>query len=533
MKLGKLLYTSFVMLVVLGLTMVSLNIGPAFASSHREAPLISTDPTADGTDVYAFVSPEMTNTVTLIANYIPLEQAAAGPNFYQFDPNVQYEINLDTQGLARANVTYRFTFTTEYRSRDTFLYNTGPVHSLSDANLNVRQFYNLLKINRTFDSNGNFVTGSSQVLVTHAPVAPANIGPRSTPNYEAELATPAITNLAGGGKAFAGPRDDPFFVDLGSAFDLLGLRPLNEAHLIPLSNTTGVDGVSGYNVHTLALQLPISSLGSDNGVIGVWSASKRQQTTVVNQFDGTISHSGVWVGVSRLGMPLVNEVVVPLAFKDVWNFSRPDGDGRFGAAVLAPEMTGLMNLLYPPLVDVPTTDRQDLVSVFLTGVTTPSGNFNQLPLVNASEMIRLNTAIQPSAEPNRLGVIGGDLAGFPNGRRLADDVTDIELRALACAYGALYTVLGDDIGPCNRQTYEVAPNNALTDGLDANDKPFTASFPYMAEPWQGYEATPPTPANAAGMSLGIGFATAGLGLSFLFFYHRRRRVVVEVVEEDK
>ncbi len=527
MKLAKLLYTSFVMLIVIGLAMVSVNIGPALASSHREAPLISNDPAADGTDVYAFVSPELTNTVTLIANYIPLQQPAAGPNFYQFDPTVQYEINLDTQGLARANVTYRFTFRTDYRSRNTFLYNTGQVTSLNDPDLNVRQFYDVTKINRTFDSNGNYVSGSAQVLVTNAPVAPANIGPRSTPNYEANLGQPAITNLTGGGKVFAGPRDDPFFVDLGSAFDLLGLRPLNSAHLIPLSNTVGVDGVSGYNVHTLALQLPISSLGSTNGVIGVWTASKRQQTTVVNQFDGTITRSGGWIGVSRLGMPLVNEVVVPLAAKDLWNFSRPDGDARFLSGVTDPELARLINLLYPPLIDVPTTNRQDLVTVFLTGVTTPSGNFNQLPIVTPSEMIRLNTGVPVTASPNRLGVIGGDLQGFPNGRRLTDDVVDIELRAVACAYGALYTVLGDNIGPCNRQTYENFPNNALTDGLDTNDKAFTSAFPYAASPFQGYEAMPPTSngSEGAGAALGLGFATAGLGLSFLVFYHRRRRVV--------
>lgn len=521
-RLGKVLYTTFVMMTILGLATVGLNIGPALASSHREAPLISTDPAADTTDVYAFVSPEMTNTVTLIANWIPLQQPAAGPNFYQFDPTVQYEINVDTQGLARANITYRFIFRTTYQSRNTFLYNTGVVTSLTDPDLNVRQSYDVIKIMRTFDSNGNFLNGSSQTLVTNAPVAPANIGPRSTPNYEADLAAPAITNLTGGGKVFAGPRDDPFFVDLGSAFDLLGLRPLNAAHLIPLKSGPGVDGVSGYNVHTTALQVPISSLGSGNGVIGVWADAKRQQTRVVNQFDGSITYSGGWIGVSRLGMPLVNEVVVPLLYKDAWNFSRPDGDGRFLGAVTSPEMTGLMNLLYPPLIDVPTSNRQDLVGVFLTGLTTPGGNYNQLPVVTPSEMIRLNTAIPPTASPNRLGAIGGDLAGFPNGRRLGDDVVDIEMRALACAYGAVYTVLGDNIGPCNRQTYEQAPNNALTDGLDANDKPFTSSFPYMAEPFQGYEAMPPT--NESGAALGIGFATAGLGLGLLFFYHRRRRL---------
>ena len=526
MKIAKSLYAAFVMLTILGLVVAGAGYSSSQASSHREAPLISLDPAADTTDVYAFVSPEMSNTVTLVANWIPLQQPAAGPNFYQFDPTVQYEINLDTQGLARANVTYRFEFRTEYRSGNTFLYNTGPVTSLNDTDLNVRQFYNLTKINRTFAPDGQFIGGSSQVLVSNAPVAPANIGPRSTPNYEPDLGQAAVTNIPGGGKVFAGPRDDPFFVDLGSAFDLLGLRPLNMAHAIPLSSTAGVDGVAGYNVHTTAIQVPKSSLGSQNGVIGVWAASKRQAVKVTNQFNGTINYNGAWVGVSRLGMPLVNEVIVPLAFKDLWNFSRPDGDGRFLGGVTDPEIVRLINALYPPVVNAPETNRQDLVTVFLTGVTTPGGNFNQLPTVTASEMIRLNTNIAPAATPNRLGVIGGDLAGFPNGRRLADDVVDIELRALACAYGALYSVLGDNIGPCNRQTHEVSPNNALTDGLDTNERPFTANFPYMAEPYRGYEAMPPTNDPVGALSTGLGFAGAGISLSLIYLYARRRKETV-------
>jgi LPXTG-motif cell wall-anchored protein len=373
---------------------------------------------------------------------------------------------------------------------------------------------------RTFDTTtGQFLTGSSQVLVSNAPVAPANIGPRSTPNYEANLAAPAIRNLAGGGKVFAGPRDDPFYVDLGSAFDLLGLRPLNPAHLIPLGAEDGVDGVAGYNVHTTAIQVPISSLGLQNGVMGVWAASKRQATRVINQFDGTITWSGAWVGISRLGMPLVNEVVVPLAFKDVWNFSRPDGDGRFGAAVTSPEMTGLMNLLYPPLIDTPTTGRDDLVTVFLTGVP----GVNQLPIVTPSEMIRLNTTIPPSAKPDRLGVTAGDNAGFPNGRRLLDDVVDIELRALACSYGVVNQ--SGAFGPCT-PSFNAAPNNILTDGLDANEKPFSSSFPYMAEPYQGYEAQPPTGAGSLGVALaGMGMAAAA------FLVYRRRKHVSAPIEE--
>jgi hypothetical protein len=515
-KIAKTVYAAFVLLIISGLVMSGVGYSTSMASSHREAPLIATDPAADTTDVYAFVSPELSNTVTLVANWIPLQAPYGGPNFHQFDPTVQYEINVDTQGLARANVTFRFEFRTERRSSNTFLYNTGQVTSLNDPDLNVRQFYNVTKIMRTFDANGNFITGTSQVLATNVPVAPANIGPRSTPNYEADLGQPAITNLAGGGKVFAGPRDDPFFVDLGSAFDLLGLRPLNEAHLIPLSNTTGVDGVGGYNVSTTAIQVPKSSLGSTNGVIGVWSASKRQATRVINQFNGNITYSGAWVGVSRLGMPLVNEVVVPLAFKDVFNFSRPDGDGRFLGAVTAPEMVGLINLLYPPVIDAPTTGRDDLVTVFLTGIP----GVNQLPIVTGSEMIRLNMNIPPSANPNRLGVTGGDNAGFPNGRRLLDDVVDIELRALACAYGVVNQSAA--FGPCT-PSYNQFPNNAITDGLDANDRPFTASFPYMAEPWQGYEGGPPySPDMGGALATGLGFAGAGITLGLMYFYKRRR-----------
>ena len=518
MKTLRFINVTLAALMVFGLAAVGFSADQAGASSHREAPLISEDPVADGTDVYAFVSPEDPNTVTLIANWIPLQQPAAGPNFYQFGENVQYEINIDNVGSTRANVTFRFDFRTEYRTGNTFLYNTGQVTSLDDPDLNVRQFYDVTKVTREFDNNGRFVRGTSTVLGSNLPVAPANIGPRSTPNYEANLGAPAVRNLAGGGRVFAGPRDDPFFVDLGSAFDLLGLRPLNEAHLIPLPAAAGVDGVAGYNVHTTAIQVPKSSLGATNGVIGVWSSSKRQQTVITNPFNGTITRSGQWVNVSRLGMPLVNEVVVPLAFKDAWNFSRPDGDSRFGAAVLAPEPVRLINALYPPVVNAPESDRTDLVAVFLTGIP----GLNQLPTVVASEMIRLNMNVAPSSSPNRLGLVGGDTNGFPNGRRLIDDVTDIELRALVCSYGAVGTV-----GPCDASIYNVSPNKDLTDGIDANDKPFTANFPYMASPFQGYEAQPPTTAG-----LGVAIAGAGIALAGLFFYRRRRENNREVIADD-
>ncbi|MEO5951701.1 MAG: DUF4331 domain-containing protein, partial [Chloroflexia bacterium] len=336
------------------------------------------------------------------------------------------------------------------------------------------------------------------------------------------LADAAIWNLSGtNGKVFAGPRDDPFFVDLGSVFDLLGLRPLNSAHLIPLSDTVGIDGVSGYNVNTLALQVPISSLNLENGVMGVWTGSKRKAMRVLNG-DGTVTNSGSLIRVSRLGMPLVNEVVIPLAAKDKWNSTNPSVDAQFGSYVLNPEMPVLMNLLYPPLVDVPTTNRTDLAAVFLTGVS----GLNQLPIVTPSEMLRLNTTIAPSADPSRLGVLTGDFAGFPNGRRLADDVTDIELRALACAYGAVGTV-----GPCDSATYNVSPNKDLTDGLDTNEVPFLSTFPYVASPHQGYEAMPPLDASDA-VKGGAAALVLGAGLFVIYLRRRQNRTVAPVTTQE-
>lgn len=522
MDKGKLFNIFAALLILIGSALFVAPSGQVGASSHREAPLISQDPAADGTDLYAFVSPDMTSTVTLIANYIPLQQPAAGPNFYRFGDDVDYEINIDTMGCGFANITYRFRFNTTYRSDDTFLYNTGQVTSLDDTDLNVRQFYKVERLRRTSasDCSGNIMLQSVETLANNLPVAPANIGPRSTPDYES-LADEAIWNLSGtNGKVFVGPRDDPFFVDLGSAFDLLGLRPLNPAHLLPLPAEAGIDGVAGYNVNTIALQVPISTLNLENDVMGVWTGSKRRAMKVFNG-DGTVTTSGSLIRVSRLGMPLVNEVVIPLQDKDKWNSTNPSTDAQFGSYVLEPEMPTLMNLLYPPLIDVPTTGRADLAAVFLTGVE----GLNQLPRVNASEMIRLNTAIEPSATPSRLGVLEGDFAGFPNGRRLADDVVDIELRALACAYGAVGTV-----GPCDSATYNQAPNNALTDGVDANEKPFLSTFPYVAYPYQGYEAVPPT--DGASDAIKGGAAALLLGGGLFMVYLRRRQKPIATTTND-
>jgi hypothetical protein len=441
-------------------------LGPsnASASSHREAPLIGDDPSADNTDVYAFVSPDAPNTVTIIANYIPFEDPAGGPNYYRFDPSVLYEIHVDNDGNARDDVTYQFRFKTSVANKNTFLYNTGPVTSATDPDLNVKQTLTVTRI-----AQGRTVLGSD------LPVPPANIGPRSNPTYDPYA---GVANLGGGRKVFAGPRDDPFFVDLGSIFDLGGLRPFNAVHLIPLASAAGQDGVLNYNTHTIAIQVPKTDLlraPAADGTIGIYASASRRKISVLRG-DGTIDTSGPTVQVSRLGNPLVNEVLIPVGKKDLWNASEPRNDADFLARYTSPELAGLVNLLYPVLPDAPTTNRTDLVAVLLTGV--PGLNFTG---DRKADLLRLNTAIPPTASPNPLGALAGDFQGFPNGRRLVDDVTDIEVRAVACGYGP---ILAGALGLCN-----LAPNNVVGDGVDANENPFLSQFPYVAAPNRGYEHT--------------------------------------------
>jgi hypothetical protein len=420
----------------------------AGASSHREAPLITEDPVADATDVYAFVSPDRPDTVTLIGNWIPLEEPAGGPNFHKFGDDVLYALNIDNNGDAIDDVTYEFRFQTKVQNGDTFLYNTGPITALNDPDFNIRQTYTVTEV-KGFQR---------RVLGSNLPTPPVNIGPRSTPNYDS-LATAAVHSLPGGIKVFAGQRDDPFFVDLGGVFDLLGLRPLNQAHAIKLPTERGIDNVAGYNTHSIAIQVPISRVTRpDEPVIGVYSTTARRKIRVFD-FDGDkLTHTGPWTQVSRLGNPLVNEVVIPLKDKDRFNASRPFFDAQFLKYVQDPEPGRLVPALYPVFSCFPTTPRDDLVSVFLTGLP----GLNQPKNVRPSEMLRLNTAMPD--------------VGFPNGRKLADDVTDTELVAIA---GAALP---------SQQCAGQSPNNALTDGVGTNDKAFLGSFPYLASPFQGYES---------------------------------------------
>ena len=412
------------------------------ASSHREAPLTAADPQIDGTDLYAFVSPDNAKTVTLISNWIPFEGPDAGPNFYTFAPGVRYDINIDNNGDAKPDIIYRWVFSNKYRNPKTFLYNTGPVNNLTDATLNFTQHYTLTEI------RGN----SSKILVADGIVAPTDVGAASMPKY-GSLWSQAILPIEGDGKTFAGPADDPFFLDL-RVFDLLYGANLKEV---------GNDSLKGFNIHTTAIQVPTSDLaaGGDAGknpIIGVWTTAERKSVRVESG-TGKTSSNGTYVQVSRLGMPLVNEVVVPVGLKDYFNASQPKDDAQYLAAVTDPELPHLINGVYG--LPAPATPRNDLVSVFLTGVK----GLNMPANVKPSEELRLNMSIPPAANPNRLGVLANDNAGFPNGRRLGDDIIDISLRVVE---GAL-----------------TGSKNTLGDGVDANDVPFQASFPYMALPHAG------------------------------------------------
>jgi hypothetical protein len=315
------------------------------------------------------------------------------------------------------------------------------------------------------------------VLGEHLPTPPDNIGPRSTPNYAA-LADASVVTLPGGTTVFAGQRDDPFFVDLGSIFDLAGLRPFNAVHAIPLPAEPGRDAVARFNTHTIAIQVPIAQIvRSGHPTIGIYASASRQKVRVLRD-DGTTDGRGAFVQVSRLGEPLINEAVIPLGQKDFWNRVDPQDDAQFEAFYTSPEVGRLENLLYgSALTPIDVTNRTDLTTILLTGV--PGLNFTG---PRKADLLRLNTTIAPTAAVgagNRLGVLAGDLAGFPNGRRLEDDIIDIELRAFAQGYGPfLHSLLG---------LPDKSPNNQLGDGVDGNDKPFLTRFPYVALPHQGYD----------------------------------------------
>jgi Domain of unknown function (DUF4331) len=453
-------------------------------SSHREAPEISKDPVADNTDTYAFVSPDRPDTVTIITNYLPAEAPAGGPNFYEFGDDVLYTIYVDNDGDAKPEVAYDFRFESRLRNPDTFLYNPGPIESLTDPNWNKRQFYTVTR--RT--------AGGSKVIGRGLASPPCNIGPRSTPSYGA-LAQAAVHHLPTGETVFAGQRNDGFFVDLGAIFDLGDLRPFQNLHLIPSPATKSVDTLSTLNVHTIAIQVPITHLTRNGSrpkdpskaeaVLGIWGAASRRRVKITDAANDAKGESGAWVQVSRLGNPLFNEVIVPLGKKDRWNGGHPAGDWRFASYVEHPELAKLLPVLYPgvfPNLAGLSAARADLVAILLTGL--PSGivpGFQNYTGKTLADMLRLNVAIPPAKKPNPLGVVGGDLAGFPNGRRVADDVVTIELRAIA---GITYPLVNPKYTPD-------AAASAVSENLQPPAGRYQASFPYLGTPHDGFDTPSP------------------------------------------
>jgi hypothetical protein len=477
--------------LLFALTVMMLGPGPtkSLASSHREAPLIVADPLADNTDTYAFRStePGRNGFVTLIANWIPFEEPSGGPHFYKFDDTVLYEIYVDNTGDGVADITYQFRFKTKFTNPDSILGMAAPnqalagtggieplITSLDDPDYNEPQTYSVTRIDRH--------TGSRGVVIARGLLTPPNnIGERTTPNYEAALGQPAVYSLPNGGRVFAGQRDEGFYIDVGGVFDTLKLKSI--------AATGGIDSTAGFNVNTIAIEVPIQELTrsgnvpsgptASDAVIGVWATSSRQKITVLrSDFVDDNPEDPLTVGpfqqVSRLGSPLVNEVIIPLKLKDRFNASTPANDSQFAQFVVNPQLAQLLSAAYG--ITVPAAPRNDLVAIFATGipvnpVTGP--NFTTfLSDGKPHEMLRLNVAISPSASPSRLGLLGGDVAGFPNGRRVFDDVVDISLRAVAG---------GTPFTPATN----LAPNNALGDGVANNDVPFLTRFPYLGIPQSG------------------------------------------------
>jgi len=397
----------------------------AGASSHREAPLISEDPSADNTDLYAFRSPDKPDTLTIVSNFIPGEDPAAGPNYYTFSPTARYDIYVDRNGDGKPDVTYYFQFQRK----------TGPFF-LGDT----VQPYTVTKV-----ANGK------STVVARASTPPDNIGPRSTPNYHA-LAMKAVAPLEGGGQVFAGQRDDPFFADVGDIFDLLAIRKGTG------DSGGGKDFLAGYAVHTLALQIPISQVDTTSHTIGIWSAADRHRTSVSGK------GRGQWVQVSRLGNPLINEVVIPTGEKDLWNRLTPATDARFEKYYKTPILAAVINKLYS--LGAPETNRDDLVQVLLTGI--PKVTFTGS--TPADELrINLSVPVTPADKQSRLGVLGGDNQGWPNGRRLNDDVVDIAEQAVGGFLQGKKLPLGD--------------------GVNSGDTKAMSTFPYVADPFSGADDT--------------------------------------------
>jgi hypothetical protein len=435
----------------------------ASAASHREAPLISLDPEADITDFFMFRSYEagQSDKVDLIMDVIPGEEPSSGPNYFNFDPSVLYTFHVDNDNDGKADdVNFEFSFNTELRGDTTALglplaYTAIPqiTHLDGDGSqgLGVRQKYTL-----------TMVKGHKRTVLADGLIAvPSNVGPQTMPNYDA-LAAEGTYSLPGGIRVFAGQRDDPFYIDLGGVFDTLNLR------------SPGIDMLSGFNVHTIALQVPSTLLTGDTGTstIGAYASTSRQKISVQGKDD-----KGKWVQVQRLANPLINEVIIGLQDKDRWNATEPEDESKFLGYYLKPRLALALQAVVglntgcTPFGDASCSPNPPAATDFSLG------NFNRTDLVNVllkyqpsdkrlSDLLRLNLNVAPTplGSQNRLTILGGDNAGWPNGRRPLDDVTDVAVQVVG---GPNYITAG------------------AGDNVNANDKALPASFPFVASPWDG------------------------------------------------
>jgi hypothetical protein len=445
-------------LAVASATML-LGTGSAVASSHREAPLVAQTPKVDGTDFYMFRSYEAGrgDYTTFIANYAPLQDAYGGPNFFPLDDKAMYAIHIDNNGDALGDLSFEFRFTNSYQSltipvngQDVAvpLSNIGQIGSTPTSNDNVKNLIETYQIQVRRPGSASFAQNlSAGGNRFRKPLD--NIGNKSLPAYaayaDAHIYNMSFRGCAGQARVFVGQRKDGFGVALGKVFDLVNLNPVGGSN----DNT---NDLADKNVTSIALEIPTACLTGNSPIIGAWTTASK----------GTGQ-------VSRLSAPLVNEVVIGLPDKDKFNASRPIDDAQFATYVTNPTLPELLQILFPQVQAPNLFPRSDLVAAFLTGVE----GLNKPPGVVASEMMRLNTSIaaKPAGSQNRLAVIAGDNAGFPNGRRPGDDVVDIELRV------AMGVLLSAQDAPSGQFPY--------TDGVEVNASQFRSTFPYLQTPLPG------------------------------------------------
>jgi len=509
-----------------GMAMVTLATGIQ-ASSHREAPFVTENPKVDATDLYAFRSyePGREDYITLIANYLPLQDAYGGPNYFALDQDAIYEIHVDNDGDAVEDLTFRFAFDNALPAEGAGarldiggtmvaipVKAAGPITAADSPTANFIESYSVTMVagDRRSGTSSDVTDTVDGGTTFRKPADYAGV--KTFPDYDAYVASLSNTDQIwndvqfGGcdsdvaaGRVFVGQRKDPFAVRLGDIFDLINFNPTDAGE--------GVDDLADKNVTTLAIEVHKDCLaGGNNGVIGTWTTASLPQASLLDptpSFERPEVKGGAYVQVSRLGAPLVNELVIGLPDKNAFNASEPKDDGQFAAYVTNPTLPAIVDALFRgPLgatdnIAPGNFPRQDLIAAFLTGIKLPDdSNFNQLATVTASEMLRLNTGVAatPADSQANLGVAAGDLAGFPNGRRPGDDVVDIALRAVMGAFCHPIAVDldgdgtpgsdGDNLGACAPGDAPVG-TAALSDGVAQSADQFTTAFPYLIGPLPG------------------------------------------------